>query len=380
MPRYDVHVLRTHLVVTCFASALLASAQPPPPNYDEAKVGSYRLPDPLVFANGKPVRNAAEWKARRTEILGLFQANVFGKSPDPPRRLDYEVLEQDNAALGGKAVRQQVSIRYDDRPNAPKQNLLVYIPADAKGPVPVILTVSFFGNHMVSKDPGIRLGSMWNPKTGGRQAADANMRGAMKDFRLEDVLGRGYAFATFYYQDIEPDFLGGYPHGIRPHFLKAGRTEPAPDEWGAIGAWSYAVSRAIDYLEKEKRVDAKRIAVLGHSRLGKTALWAGAQDPRIAMVIANQAGEGGASLARRNYGETLRNLADRFPYWFCGNFGKMADQPSDLPVDMHETMPPLNQPIHRTLGFHYRSGKHEVNAYDWEQFLKFADMHLMSKQ
>ncbi|HYO84114.1 MAG TPA: acetylxylan esterase [Bryobacteraceae bacterium] len=403
------------------------AAQAPPGNYDEAKVGSYTLPDPLIFADGKPVRSAEDWKRRRIEILRLFEENVYGRSPQAPPKLDYEVIEQDGQALGGKATRKQVQIRYSSNPDAPKQNLLLYVPAAAaaRKPVPVILTVSFYGNHAVSADPAIRLGTLWNPKTRERQPADPNTRGSMKGFSLEDLLARGYALATFYYQDIEPDFEGGDKHGIRPLLTKG---EPAANGWGAIGAWAYAVSRAIDFLEKQSDIDSKRIAVLGHSRLGKTALWAAAQDPRIALVIANQAGEGGASLARRNYGETLADLNKRFPYWFTPNFGKFAERPSELPVDMHELvaliaprpvyitgaeddqwadpkgeflslvgagpvyrllgqqdlgtniMPGLNQPIHRTLGFHYRNGKHEVNAYDWEQFLKFTDMHFMKSR
>jgi hypothetical protein len=291
----------------------------------------------------------------------------------------------------------------------------------------VILLINFAGNQAVSNDPAIRLATIWNPKTHERQQAPEEFRGQMKDFDLEKILARGYAFATVCYQDIEPDFKGGYVHGIRPLFLKAGQTEPAPDEWGAIGAWSYGLSRALDYLEKDTAVDAKRVAIVGHSRLGKTVLWAGALDQRFAMVMSSCSGEGGASLARRNYGETTRNLVDAFPYWFCANFRKYADHADQLPVDTHELialiaprpvyvtgaeedkwadpkgeflacaaagpvyrllgalglgtdqMPPLDQPIMHTVGYHYRTGGHAVTAFDWEQFLSFADMHLQMR-
>ncbi|HVP48443.1 MAG TPA: hypothetical protein VMT32_17735 [Bryobacteraceae bacterium] len=402
-----------------------AGAQSPPANYDEAKVGSYTLPDPLLFNDGKPVRTAKDWTTRRrAEILELFASNVYGHSPQPPADLSYEIFDTDEHALRGKAIRKQISIYFSPKKDGPKEDLLIYIPAGVRKPVPVILAINFFGNQAVSTDPAIRLATLWNPKTHEREKASEELRGRMKDFDLDKILARGYAYATVCYQDIEPDFKGGYVHGIRPLFFKGGQTEPAADDWGAIGAWSYGLSRAMDYLEKDQSVDAKRVAILGHSRLGKTVLWAGAVDPRFAMMISSCSGEGGASLARRNYGETVRNLVDVFPYWFCSNFAKYADHADELPVDTHELialsaprpvyvtgaeedkwadpkgeflacvgagpvyrllgaqdlgtdqMPPLNQPIMHTIGFHYRTGGHAVTAFDWDQFLAFTDMHL----
>src|SRR5205085_9720003 len=140
-------------------------------------------------------------------------------------------------------------------------------------------------------------------------------------------LAQGFGVATVYYGDIDPDFLGGIPQGVRALYLKPGQTEPAPNEWGAIGAWAWGLSRALDYLETDTQVDAKRVAILGISRLGKTVLWAGAHDPRFAMVIASCSGEGGASLSRRNYGETIKHLNVRFGYQFCANYQKLGDHP-----------------------------------------------------
>ena len=406
----------------------IAGAQTLPGNYDESKVGTYTLPDPLVFNNGKPVRSAKEWnRRRRPEILELFAANVYGHSPQAPAELRYEVFDVDEHALAGKAVRKQVTIYFSAKKDGPKEDLLIYIPAGTAKPAPVILVINFAGNQAVSTDPAIKLATIWNPKTHERQQAPEELRGRTKDFDLEKILARGYAYATICYQDIEPDFNGGYVYGIRPLFLKTGQTEPAADDWGAIGAWAYGASRALDYLEKDNAVDAKRVAIMGHSRLGKTALWAGAVDQRFAMVISSCSGEGGASLARRNYGETIRNLVDVFPYWFCSNFRQYADHADQLPIDTHELialvaprpvyvtgaeedkwadpkgeflacaaagpvyrllgamglgtdqMPPLNQPIMHTIGFQYRTGGHAVTAYDWEQFLGFADMHLQAR-
>ena len=145
-----------------------------------------------------------------------------------------------------------------------------------------------------------------------REQASEGSRGADKEFDVEKILARGYGFATICYQDLEPDFKGGYKEGIRQLFLKPGQTEPGPDEWGAIGAWAYGLSRAMDYLEKDKDVDAHRVAIMGHSRLGKTVLWAGAQDTRFAMVLSSCSGRGGASPWRRNYGETLQSMSHCF--------------------------------------------------------------------
>jgi hypothetical protein len=411
------------------ASGVAAMAQGPPrANYDESKVGAFALPDPLTFNDGKPVHTTREWmKRRRAEILQLFEANLHGRSPKPPKSVRFNVFDVDRTALGGKAIRKQVSIYFSPKKNEPKEDLLIYIPAAARKPVPVILTLNFFGNQSAVNDPAIKLATIWDRKTHEREQAPEESRGRDIGFEVEKILARGYGFATLCYQDIEPDFKGGYEYGIRPLFLKPGETEPAPDGWGAIGAWAYGLSRAMDYLEKDNHVDPKRVAIMGHSRLGKTVLWAGALDTRFAMVLSSCSGEGGASLARRNYGETVRNLIDVFPYWFCANLGKYADHVDQLPVDTHELIaliaprpvyitgaeddkwadprgeflacvaagpvyrllgaqdlgtdqiPPLNQPVMHTIAFHVRDGKHAVTAFDWDQFLAFADIHLRAR-
>jgi hypothetical protein len=414
------------LMASFFCAWVVAQGQTA--NYDESKVGTYTLPDPLTFTNGRPVRTARDWKRRRAELIDLFATNVYGHSPRAPKHISFDVFDVDAAALGGKAIRKQVTIYFSANKDGPREDVLIYIPAAARKPVPMILTLNFSGNQSVINDPGIKLSTIWDWKTHVKRQASEESRGHDKEFEVEKVLARGYGFATICYQNIEPDFNGGYVEGIRPLFFKPGQTEPAPDEWGAIGAWAYGLSRAMDYLEKDKGVDAKRVMIMGHSRLGKTVLWAGAIDTRFAMVLSNCSGEGGASLFRREYGETISNLVDAFPYWFNGNFQKYRKHADRLPVDAHELialiaprpvyitgaeddrwgdpkgeflacvaagpvyrmlgaqdlrtgeMPALNQPIMRDIGYHDRTGKHAVTAFDWDQFLTFADMHLRPPQ
>ncbi len=413
------------LVLSAFVCVtFMTLGQSPPANYDEANVGTYTLPDPLVFNDGTAVRSARDWsKRRRPELLELFAEHMFGHSPEPPKTITFSKIEEDRKAFDGKAVRKQISINLTSRPDSPREDVLIYLPSGARKPVPLILVLNFFGNQTATNDPAIKLATVWNPKTRQKQQAPEDSRGRAND-PIEKLLARGYGYATVCYQDIEPDFKGGYVIGIRPLFFKPGQSEPAANEWGAIGAWSYGLSRVLDYLEKDKEVDAKRVAILGHSRLGKTVLWTGAIDQRFAMVISSCSGEGGASLARRNFGETITNLTGAFPYWFAGNFAKYAGRADQLPVDMHELialsaprpvyvtagetdrwadpkgeflatvaagpvyrlfkkqdlgtdqMPGLDQPLMGTLGFHVHSGGHAITPFDWEQFMKFMDMNL----
>jgi len=402
---------------------LVAAAQPDNTNYDESKVGAYTLPDPLVLQNGERVRNADTWyQRRRPEILRLFETNVYGRTPAKKLRTTFELASLDKSALGGKAIRKQVTVHFSSGKDGRKMDLLLYVPVEARKPVPVFLGLNFDGNQTVDADPGIRLGEVW--VRGKRQPASGSSRGsAASEWQVEKILARGYALATAYYGDIEPDFAGRMQYGVRPLFFRPGQTEPAPDDWGAIGAWAWGLSRAADYLKTDRDIDAQKIALMGHSRLGKTALWAGAQDTRFALVISNDSGEGGAALSRRNFGETIEHLNTAFPHWFCANYRKYNNRVEQLPLDHHmllaliaprplyvasaeqdlwadprgeflsavaagpvyellgkqglgtDRMPAVSHPIMHTIGYHIRPGKHDVTAYDWDQYLAFADMH-----
>jgi hypothetical protein len=427
------------LAPACIAAALsLCWAQPKGANYDESKVAPYTLPDPLVLENGRPVRDAATWnKLRRPEILHLFERQVYGRTPTEPYQQRFETASTAAGALGGLAVRKQVTIEVTGNRATVKMHLLLYVPAKAQKPVPVFLGLNFGGNHTVAADPGIDLASVWardpaaaDRRSGAlaphiRKVADEKTRGAAAGrWQVEKILQRGYALATIYYGDIEPDYAGGIGYGVRPLLYRAGQTRPDDDEWGAIGAWAWGLSRAVDYLRDDKDIDGRRIAVMGHSRLGKTALWAGAQDQRMALVISNCSGEGGAALSKRNFGETVENLNTAFPHWFCANYRRYNNHADLLPVDAHmllaliaprpvyvasaeedlwadplgmflaavhagpvyqllgreglgtDQMPAIHHPVGHTIAYHIRAGKHDVTAYDWEQYLDFADREL----
>jgi hypothetical protein len=305
-------------------------------------------------------------------------------------------------------------------------HMLMYLPATNR-PVPVFLALSFAPNQTICNDPGVPLADGWvrDPETKKwvKRASSESSRGkAAEQWQLDKILAHGFGLATIYYEEIEPDFDGGMQYGIRPLFFQPRQTAPEADEWGAIGAWAWGLSRAMDYLATDRDVDAAHVAVFGHSRLGKTALWAGAQDTRFALVISNESGEGGAAISRRDYGERTQDLNSRFPHWFCANFRKYNGHEEQMPFDSHfllalmaprplyvgsaegdqwsdprgeflgayhasrvyellgkqgigtDRMPAVHEPIMHTVGYHIRAGKHDVTAYDWEQYLKFADM------
>ena len=260
-------------------------------NYDESKVRPYILPDLLVLTDGRRVGDAGTWRARRAEIVRLYETEIYGRVPANAPAVKWQVLDTNRAALAGTAVMQQVVGSMGSAPDGPRITLTVYTPANAAHPVPLILMVNFGGGDAA--------------RGRGQSTPLAPSAGT-------EILARGWGYATVGYQDIQPDRAGAWTQGVIGLTLSPGQLQPAPDEWGTIGAWAWGISRIVDYLQTDPLVNARQIAIQGHSRLGKTVLWAAARDERIAAVFSSCAGEMGSALARRDWGETVDDMAQNF--------------------------------------------------------------------
>jgi hypothetical protein len=409
--------------------AVPIAAQPADAQYDEAKVPAYTLPDPLRFEDGSTVASASAWRERRAELLRLFESHVYGRSPKAPPATRVVVVEQAPRALGGLAARQQVRVLLDGTESGPAFELLLYRPSAAQGPSPAFLGLNFGGNHTVHSDPAVRLSRAWmraGPGIVDHRASEATRGSAAAAWPVERILARGYVLATVYYGDIEPDHAEGWRESVRGRFPPAKGTTAA-DEWGALAAWAWGLQRALDYLQTLPGIDGRRVAVIGHSRLGKAALWAGAQDERFTLVVSNNSGEGGAALARRKFGERTADITRVFPHWFCARYREYAGREELLPVDQHQLLalaaprplyvasatedlwadprgeflaakaaepvyrllgkdglgvaerPAPDQPVGGTIGYHLRTGAHALTGYDWERYLDFADRKLRAE-
>jgi (4-O-methyl)-D-glucuronate---lignin esterase len=397
------------------------TAQPIPNQHD--------LPALLRSANGLEIKTTNSWEQiRRPEILHLFEHYMYGLSPGKPDYLAFKVWSVDQSALGGRAVRKQIAV-YVDKDSTCKMNILLYLPKQKTEPVPIFVGLNFYGNQTISNDPGILITPNWVPSNEEFGIVDHRAtevsRGVRKSrWPVEMILERGYGLATIYNGDIDPDFDDGFVNGIHGLYAKQG-LERDSSSWGTLSAWAWGLQRAMDYFETDKDVDKTRVAVIGHSRLGKAALWAGAQDKRFALVISNESGEGGAALSRNQKGESIADITSNFPHWFCGWYKTFADKVNELPLDQHmllaliaprplyvasasedlwsdpegeylsayyaqpvyklyrlqglstKNMPAVGRPAQAgEVGYHIRSGSHDLTVYDWEQFLAFADKHL----
>jgi hypothetical protein len=370
-------------------------------NFEEARVGPYELPDLLGRA-----RTAAEWKARRAEILEHFRANVYGRRPGKPQRLRFETIDENASAMSGAATLKRVAVHSAQDGRTHRFDLTIFIPNAAKGPAPAFLLINNRGVNL--SDPTRKERSGFWP--------------------AETLVARGYAIAVLQYGELAPDNRDRFRDGVIQLFEGTTTGERKPDAFAALAAWGWGASRAVDYFETDRRIDARRVAIVGHSRGGKAALWAGAEDERIALTISNESGEGGAALTRRNFGETLGRITDSFPHWFAPIYRTYASRESSLPIDQHMLialiapravyvasadedlwsdprgeflalahaspvhalfgerpirpgdMPPLDRPFAAgRRGYHIRSGAHDLTIFDWERYADFADVVLQQR-
>jgi hypothetical protein len=375
-----------------------------PWNYREANVPEYRLPDPLRCEDGTLVTDRGSWeRKRRGETLELFQRYVYGRSPAKPAGVRFEVIASDPGAMEGRATLRRVRIVSEDGGKSFGFPAAVFVPNQARGRVPAFVLIN--NRPESSADPTRRQNEGFWP--------------------AEEIIGRGFATAVFQTGDVDPDRKdeASRAAGVRGQWpVGGGKEDGGGDSWATIGAWAWGASRVLDYLLTLPEIDPARVAVVGHSRGGKTALWAGAQDERFALVVSNDSGCGGAALSRRLFGETVEVINGAFPHWFCRNFRRFDGRENELPVDQHQLlaliapravyvasadadfwadqrgeflalahaspvyalyghdglktdeMPPLDTPrIRGRMGYHIRQGVHNLTPYDWQQFMDFAD-------
>lgn len=375
-------------------------------NFREENIPEYTLPDLLTMSDGTKVADADMWRTRRRpEILELFRKHAYGRAPiGRPEGMTFRVFDLDRKAMDGNATRKQVEINFAGKEDSRKMTVVVFLPNTIKGPVPTFLLISHRGPDNL--DPTRKIKSGFWP--------------------AEEIVERGYGMAAFYAGDLDEDRFDEFKDGVHAQFDKPG---PRPaDAWGTLAAWAWGASRAMDYFETDKEIDHQRVAVVGHSRGGKTSLWAGASDERFAMAVSNSSGCGGAALSRRKYGNPVYIMNVKHPHWYCGAYQRYNNKEETMPFDQHmllaliaprlvyaasagddlwadprgeflscvnadpvyrllgvkglqaETMPPLDSPIHiGRIGYHIRTGGHDLTAYDWRRYADFADKHWKGK-
>ena len=398
------------------------------PNYDESKVPVIEVPNPLVTFKNKKVTSIKQWeKKRRPELEDYFTQNVYGEIPGELKISSFKVIEESENALNGKAKRKQVDISFEKKGKQLHFTILMYLPKNVEK-APVFIGYNFYGNHTISDDANIVISEAWVQNNASFGIAynqlNEKSRGVRNNrWAIDKIIEAGMGLATIYYGEVDPD-KNDFTDGVHPFFYNEGQEMPAANEWGSIAAWAWGLSRAMDYFENDEDIDVSKVIVFGHSRLGKTSLWAGATDHRFAAVISNNSGCGGAALSKRKFGETVWRINSNFPHWFCKRFYQFNKKEENLPVDQHELlaliaprplyvasaeedqwadprgeflstyyatpvyelygkkgietmeMPEVNQPVQNTVAYHIRSGKHDVTDYDWEQYIKWAKKNL----
>jgi hypothetical protein len=396
---------------------------------DTDKVYLRSLPDPLVMIDGTPVTSVKQWETkRRPEILKLFTTQMYGQSPGRPANMKFKVFDTDAKAFGGLATRRQVTVFFNGTAKGPKMDILIYLPNQVKHRVPVFLGLNFHGNQAVDSDKAIHISDSWmGPKDRGvvnNRATEITRGEDSPQWPIKMLLKRGYGIATVYAGDITPDNAKSQPAGVLAMYPQL---QQQGDNFSAIAAWAWGLSRAMDYLETDPGVDASKVIVTGTSRMGKASVWAGATDRRFAIVISNESGAGGAKLFHHWEAENVERLCKVFPHWFCHNFQHYIGKDTTMAFDQHMVLalvaprplyvasakgseitdsygeflsakyaapvyklfhtsglptqkwPDVDRPVFGQIGYHMRSGKHDILPYDWEQFMNFADLHFNKK-
>lgn len=397
--------------MTLYTSSLKAQ------NYNEEQVPTYTLPNPLLSSNGSLVQDTHKWeKEQRPYLMSLLSEHVYGYLPTQKVKATYKLLQTNPSCLNGKATMQQVLFTFTTEQKSHQALLLVYIPNERKGRVPVFVSYNFKGNHTVSMDEEILYSPYFKQFT---DPSNSQLTRGQKISRwsLPLIIESGYAVATMCYMDIYPDHKEGEAESVLTLFP----SNTSKNRGQALAAWAWGSSRIADWLQKQPWVDTEKLAIMGHSRLGKAALWAGAQDTRFKVVISNNSGCGGAALSRREFGETVNKINSSFPHWFCPNFHPYGTNVNALPIDQHTllsmmaprylyvasaeddkwadprgeylsayqassvytlygliglqtpAMPKVNQPVMNNIGYHIRTGKHDVTEYDWKCYIEFCN-------
>ncbi len=368
-------------------------------NYQESKVPTYLLPNPLIASDGSAVSSEKAWQSsRRSELLNLFRDQVYGRRPDQKYSVKFEQTAEIKGAFDGAATGRSMTATILIEERSYSFPFVLFVPNNVQGPVPAVIHIN--NRYFVPLEKAAsEHDPFWPAKT---------------------LIERGYATASFHTSDVDPDKKDGYAQGVRSFFANG---QPAKDKaWRSLSAWGWAASLVLDHCDSLDSIDGDRVAVVGHSRGGKTSLWAACEDARFAIAYSNNSGCGGAALSRRAYGETVERITTNFPHWFCKPFAEYSHREGELPVDQHEvmgliaprgvyvassdqdlwadpkgeyaslvaaapvfkllgqdsisepTMPALNQPrVVGQTGYHIRTGGHGLGDEDWKWFLNFAD-------
>ncbi len=424
--------MKTYLYLLYFFFIVNMSFAQFEPNYDENKVPLFEVPNPLISFNGKEIKNVRRWqKKRRPEILQFFEDKVYGKIPSELNDFTFKVLEQQDNALNGKAKRKQIQLKIERNSKELNFTILLYLPKKSDK-APVFLGYNFYGNHTVGMDKNVLISQAWAQKNDSFGIADNTLNEQSRGVRssrwsIEKIIDGGLGLATIYYGEVDPD-KNDFSDGVHRLLYDGQQQEPNTGEWGSIAGWAWGLSRVMDYFAQDSEVDESQVIVFGHSRLGKAALWAGATDTRIAGVVSNNSGCGGAALSKRRFGETIEVINKNFPHWFCKNFKAYNQNEEALPVDQHHLlaliaprplyiasaqddrwadpkgeflsahyaspvyelfgkegismykMPKTNEPVQNTVAYHIRTGKHDVTDYDWEQYVNWAKKFVLSSK